>query len=39
MSGGKHMSRNRFKLGLKINNTKCMAKLRAGKRQEVCAVF
>ena len=33
------MSRNRFKLCLKINNTKCMAKLHAGKRQEVHAVF
>ena len=39
MSGGKDMSRNRFKLCLKINNTKCMAKLHAGKRQKVRAVF
>ena len=36
---GANMSRNRFKLCLKINNTKCMAKLHAGKRQEVRAVF
>ena len=26
MSGGKHMSRNRFKLCLKISNTKCWRK-------------